>query len=180
MGFFQESSGCECSYRGELVGLMAIHLILLSVNEVNAGLTGGVDIYLDCLKALNKVKNLPPARIPTRSTDSDVLKNILVNCSDISFDRYYSHVSAHHHNHQTYASLTREAQLNCSLTREAQLNCAMDNLAKRVLWELRVTPTTSATGLPTQTNMIFCRVNKDHGRHGRLCMILGTSADSKR
>ncbi len=108
-GSFPESSQCACSYRGELVGLMAIHLILLAVNKVNEGLTERVNIYSDCLGALNKVKNLPPARIPMGSAHSDVLKNILINCLDISFDQYYSHVSAHQDNHQTYSSLTREA-----------------------------------------------------------------------
>ncbi len=91
---------------------MAIHLILLAVNEVIPVLTGYVSIYSDCLGALNKVKNLPPVRIPMGSTHSDVLKNILINCSDISFDRYYSHVSAHQDDQKTYASLSREAQLN--------------------------------------------------------------------
>jgi hypothetical protein len=85
-GSFPESSRCACSYRRELVGLMAIHLIILSVNEVNVGLMGCVDNYSDCLGALNKVTNIPPARIPTRSSHLDVLKKILVNCLDISFD----------------------------------------------------------------------------------------------
>ncbi len=31
---FPEASEIACSYRGKLVGLMAIHLILLSINEV--------------------------------------------------------------------------------------------------------------------------------------------------
>jgi hypothetical protein len=60
-GSFPEQSRCACSYRGELVGLMAIHLILLAANEVNIGLRGRVHIYSDCLGALDKVKNLPPA-----------------------------------------------------------------------------------------------------------------------
>jgi hypothetical protein len=34
-GPFPEASQSACSYRGELVGLMAIHLILLAINEVN-------------------------------------------------------------------------------------------------------------------------------------------------
>jgi hypothetical protein len=53
-----------CSYRGELVGLMAIHLILLAINEVNPGLTGLVHVYSNCLGALDKVKNLPPQGCP--------------------------------------------------------------------------------------------------------------------
>ena len=57
---FPEAS-TVCSYQGELVGLMAIHLLLLATNEVNPGLHGSVHIYLDCLGALDKVKNLPPS-----------------------------------------------------------------------------------------------------------------------
>jgi hypothetical protein len=34
---FPEASQEACSYRGELLGLMAIHLILLAINEVNPG-----------------------------------------------------------------------------------------------------------------------------------------------
>ncbi len=59
-GSFSEASQSACSYRGELVGLMAIYLILLAINEVNTNLTDSVHIFLDCLGALDKVKNLPP------------------------------------------------------------------------------------------------------------------------
>jgi hypothetical protein len=129
---------------------MAIYLILLAVNKVNEGLTGRVNIYSDCLGALNKVKNLPPARIPTGSVHSNVLKNILVNCLDISFDQYYSHVSAHQDDHQTYSSLTREAQLNC----------AMDNLAKRALWELRATQLPVQQAFPLELICVFAGTTK--------------------
>ncbi len=59
-GSFVEHSPDARSYRGKLLGLMAIHLILWAVNEVTPGLTGSVHILLDCLGALNKVKDLPP------------------------------------------------------------------------------------------------------------------------
>ena len=149
-GSFPEPSRCACSYRGELVGLMAIHLILLATNEVNVGLQGRVQIYSDCLGALDKVKNLPPARIPTGSAHSDVLKNILVNCSDISFDRYYSHVSAHQDDHKTFTTLTREAQLNCS----------MDYLAKKALWDLRATQLPVQQAFPLEPICIFAGTTK--------------------
>jgi hypothetical protein len=45
---FLEASHAACSYQGELIGLMAIHLILLAINKVNPGLTGSVHIYSDC------------------------------------------------------------------------------------------------------------------------------------
>jgi hypothetical protein len=95
---FPEVSEIACSYGGELVGLMAIHLILLSVNEVQPNLKGSINIYSDCLGALNKVTNLPPLQISSSLAHSDVLKNILVNCTGLSFTRLYSHVRAHQDN----------------------------------------------------------------------------------
>jgi hypothetical protein len=85
---FPEASQVAFSYGGELIGLMAIHLILLTINKVNPGLKGFVHIYSDCLGALEKVKNLPPTRIPSRLAHLDVLKNILVNRSNLSFDHF--------------------------------------------------------------------------------------------
>jgi hypothetical protein len=74
---------------------MAIHLILLAINEVNTNLSGSIHIFLDCFGALDKVKYLPPLQIPTGSAHLDVLKNILVNCSSLLFNWYYSHIEAH-------------------------------------------------------------------------------------
>ncbi len=87
-----EDSWVSCSYRGKLVGLMGIHLILLAINEVNPGLQGSVHIFSDCLRALDKVRNSPPSRVPLGLVHSDVLKNILVNCDRLSFKHLYSHV----------------------------------------------------------------------------------------
>ena len=77
MGSFIEYTPDACAYRGELLGLMAIHLILRSLNEVFTDLRGLVHIYSDCLGALNKVKNLGPriaspqnAATPTSSRTS--------------------------------------------------------------------------------------------------------------
>jgi hypothetical protein len=44
------------------MGLMALHLLLLSFNKVKPSLQGSVHIYSDCLGALNKVEHLPPQR----------------------------------------------------------------------------------------------------------------------
>ena len=60
MDLFTEHTKDVCSYRRELLGLMAIHLILLAVNKCTSGLTGSSQIYSDCLGALNKVKDLSP------------------------------------------------------------------------------------------------------------------------
>ena len=92
MGCFPEQTMTACAYRGELLELMAIHLILLAANKVRPGLVGSVDIFSDCVGALEKVSDLPPNRIPTRCRHSDILKNIMVNCSDLTFALSYQHV----------------------------------------------------------------------------------------
>ena len=126
VGSFPEQSVAANAYRGELLGLMAIHLILLAANRVNPELQGSVNIVSDCLGALDKVANLPPNRIPTRCKHSDILKNIMINCTDLTFDLHYSHVRAHQDDSTLYALLSRPAQLNCN----------MDINAKRVIWGL--------------------------------------------
>ena len=44
IGSFLESLLVANAYRGELLGLMAIHLILLSINKIHCDLAGSVEI----------------------------------------------------------------------------------------------------------------------------------------
>jgi hypothetical protein len=60
IGLFKEASKAANLYRGELLGLMAIHLILVSVNRVHKSLCGNVKVVSDCLGALQRVTFLPP------------------------------------------------------------------------------------------------------------------------
>jgi hypothetical protein len=150
MGSFTEHTMNACSYRGELLGLMAIHLILLAVNEYTSGLTGLAQIYSDCLGALNKVKDLPPYRIPTRCSHSDILKNIMVNCSDMSFSCYYSHVQAHQDDRTQYGDLTRPAQLNCQ----------MDYHAKKAIWDTDPLNNEVTRRFPLEPVCLFLGKNK--------------------
>ncbi len=111
-GSFVEHSPGAGSNRGELLGLVAIHLILKVINEVNTYLRGSVHILSDCLSALKKIEDLPPYRIPTHCSHSDILKNIKANCSGLSFKRIFSHVKAHQDDNKKYSDLSRDAQLN--------------------------------------------------------------------
>ena len=113
IGHFSEASLAANAYRGELLGLMSIHLLLLSVNKVYPDLKGEVDIVSDCLGALRRVSDLPSYKIPTRCKHSDILKNILVNCRDMTFSLLYSHVKAHQDDSADFNSLSRKSQLNC-------------------------------------------------------------------
>jgi len=112
IGSFSEESIAN-AYRGELLGIMAVHLILVSVNRLNSLLAGSVEVVSDCLGALSRVVNLPPYRIPSRCKHSDILKNILVNCRDLSFSVHFSHIKAHQDDRTSFDKLSRKAQLNC-------------------------------------------------------------------
>jgi hypothetical protein len=109
---FPEQAINAGSYWGKLAGLMAIHLLLLATNKVHPGLRGSVTIYSDCMSGLNKVQHLPPYWIPLRCQHSDILKNILINCVNLSFARHYQHVKAHQEVGTEYHLLSRESQLN--------------------------------------------------------------------
>jgi hypothetical protein len=103
------------SYRGELLGLMAIHLVLRGVHEFSPAIRGSVQIISDCMGALNKVENMPPYQIPTKCSHPDILKNIMINCEGLSFKRMFSHVAAHQDDRKDYGELSRESQLNCQM-----------------------------------------------------------------
>jgi len=61
---FAEASVAANPYRGELLGLMAVHLLLLAFETVLLGLSRCAMIYSDCLGDLGGVAELPP--IPSR------------------------------------------------------------------------------------------------------------------
>ena len=126
VGSFPEPSRVVNAHRGELLGLMAIHLILLAANKVWPRLEGKAKIYSDCLGALQKTTSLPRHRIPSRCRHSDVLKNVMINCSSLTFRLEYEHVDAHQDDGKDFALLKRPAQMNCMC----------DRMAKGVVWGL--------------------------------------------
>ena len=139
-GSFLEHSMDAGSYCGELLGLMAIHLILKAVNVVSPNLRGSVYILSDCLGALKKIEDLPPYRIPTQGSHPDILKNIMVSCSELSFTLTFSHVKAHQDDRAKYSDLPREAQLNCQ----------MDYHAKTAIYEYPLTLQDRTRRLPLE------------------------------
>ena len=62
-GSFAEFSAVASAFRGELLGLMAVHLILQALREVVGTLTKSIKVYSDCKGALSKVRWLPAAQI---------------------------------------------------------------------------------------------------------------------
>ena len=106
VGAFAEASAAANAYRRELLGLMAVHLLLLAADTVSPSLSGGATIYSDCLGALGCVAKLPPYRIPSQCRHLDILKTILVNCASLSFQQEYHHVAAHQDDHTWWEDLT--------------------------------------------------------------------------
>jgi hypothetical protein len=126
VGTFSEGLLVANTYRGELLGLMAIHLILLSVNKLHRDLLGSIEIVSDCLGALKRVTHLPPYHILPRCHHSIILKTILVHCRDLSFTTHYSHVRAHQDDYTTFAQLSRKMQLNCICNHAAKQRIVTD------------------------------------------------------
>lgn len=122
---FAEESLAANAYRGELLGLMTVHLLLQSINLSRPELSGTVKIYSDCIGALRTIQNLPASRIPPTWSHSDILKVIATNCSHLSFQRSFHHVRAHQDDTENWETLDRASQLNC----------ACDAAAKRRIYE---------------------------------------------
>jgi hypothetical protein len=126
VGTFSEGLLVANAYRGELLGLMAIHLILLSVNKLHRDLSGSIEIVSDCLGALKRVTHFPPYCILSRCHHSNILKTILIHCRDLSSTVHYSHIRAHQDNSTTLAQLSRKAQLNCICNHAAKQRIVID------------------------------------------------------
>ena len=66
IGSSPETTVSANAYQGEILGMMAIHLILRSINKMDPSLSGLVTITSDCLGEIGKVEHLPPHHIPSR------------------------------------------------------------------------------------------------------------------
>ena len=131
IGSFSESPMVVNAYRGELLGLMTIHLILLSIDKINGAINGSAEIVSNCLGTLQCITELPPYRILSRRIllhckHSDILNYILVNCRGLSFTVHYRHVRAHQDDSTPFKNLSRKAQLNCICDHTAKQRIAID------------------------------------------------------
>ena len=158
VGSFAEVSASSNAYRGELLGIMTVHLILLGINTLFPDLRGRIRVYSDCKGALEKVEQLPPRRLPARCSHSDILKNILVNCSSMTFTISYEHIEAHQDEHTDFARLSRPAQLNC----------AADAGAKRALLNVVDTATPEKRCFPLEPIAIYIGKEKLTSNSGDL------------
>ena len=108
------------AFRGELIGLMAIHLILHGIHKSRPSLTGKVQIYSDCTGALHTVTSLPNSGIPPKWKHADILKILSIYGRDHPFSLTYKHVKAHQDDKTDWQQLSRPSQLNCACDSEAK------------------------------------------------------------
>ncbi len=122
------------AYCGKLLGLMAVHLVLLGINELDPTLSGKVTVYLDFKGALDKVEGLPPGRLPAKCKHLDILKNILVNCANLSFAVAFKHIEAHQDDRMDFHHLLRPAQLNCTVGAGAKQRLMEADATEQPVW----------------------------------------------
>jgi hypothetical protein len=127
-GSFSETLLLANAYQGELLGPLAVHLILLSMNKICPQLSGSVEIISDCLGALKRVSYLPPYWIPSRCCHSNILKTILVYCRGLTFTMYYLHVKAHQDDKDSFSKLSRKAQLNSICNHATKVRISADGM----------------------------------------------------
>ncbi len=170
VGAFAEASVAANAYRGELLGLMAVHLLLLAVETVSPGLRGTAAIYSDCIGALGRVAKLPPYLIPSQCRHLDIIKTIMVNCASLSFDQEYHHVAVHQDDHTLQWK---------DLTQAAQLNSARDAGAKAILRSQDVTNLPSQEAFPLEPICITVegkKMTSDTGAHIRYILYVASKA----
>ena len=134
----------------QMLGLMAIHLLLLAANRVRADLPGSIGMHSDWTGALHKVEHIPRDRIPMCCRHSDILKNVMVNCSKLTFDMTYHHVRAHQDDHKQYEKLLRPSQLNR----------IVDLHAKQAIWGLNGDELPPQEVFPLEPIAVFVRQEK--------------------
>jgi hypothetical protein len=114
VGAFPEALIEANAFCGELLGIMAVHLLLLAMNTVSPGQTCLLQVYSDCLGALSRITELPPYQVPSSCRHSYILKKILVNCGGLTFSRKYCHVEAHQDDKMMWEELSCEVQSNAA------------------------------------------------------------------
>ena len=111
-GTLVEKSTYASSYRGELLGLLAIRLFLLAVEEYYGVTTDGSGLVCDNKAALYTFGK-ESKRVPSGQANTDI-QRVLRTIKARSKSTYeHQHVAAHQDEYTKYEHLDLEAKLNC-------------------------------------------------------------------
>ncbi len=108
------------AYQGELLGLLAINLIIWSICNTMSHIQGRADVYCDCLGAINCIKHLPLYCIPSRTKHADILILLLTLSIPTSIEITYHHIVAHQDDSLAMELLPQPVQLNCQFKQTAK------------------------------------------------------------
>ena len=122
-----ERSEYAGSYRGELLGMLAIRLFLLAVEEYHNAISDGNEVWCDNKGALFTFAK-KSKRVPTGTTNTDVSRELRTIDSRTKSTLDLHHVAAHQDDYTRFIDLSYEAQLNCYC----------DNLAKEMIEDYRI------------------------------------------
>lgn len=133
-GAFHERSNAASSYRGELLGLTAIHHLISFVLEYYTVPKAHGSMHCDnrgaLLQASTKRKRVKP-----RTKHADLIRNIRLIKSTHVFEIQYRHVKAHQDEHFAWDQLSLFQQLNvhCDLLAKQAVQDAIANLSYRAV-----------------------------------------------
>ena len=111
-GNFFERSVDAGSYRGEMLGSLALHT-LCSALESFYDLSPSSNTFLCDNESTLEEANKQRLRIPTKSSCSDILRHMRYMKTTLRMRFNYQHVGAHADDHNEWSNLTLEEQLNC-------------------------------------------------------------------
>ena len=114
-GTLVEISPSADSYRGELLGMLAIRLFLLAVEEYYGAVTEGNDIYCDSKSALFTFEK-KSQRVPAGSANTDI-QRVLRTIKYRSKSTYVQHhVKAHQDEKKPFHKLTLKSSRTITTT----------------------------------------------------------------
>ena len=111
-GNFYEDSKTASSYRGELLGLVAIHTILLALCRFYNITSTSPKICCDNIAALRQ-SGWRGRRVKTGASQADCLRVLRTIKMDQTFKAKYQYVSSHQDCHKLWWQLSLVEQLNC-------------------------------------------------------------------
>ena len=111
-GSLVEWSSSASSYRGELLGMLAIHLFLLALEEYYELSPGSSNIYCDNKGAIYTCERRSK-RVPSGSKNADVQRVLRTVKARMKYAHLQHHVRAHQDNVKDRSLLSLPAQLNC-------------------------------------------------------------------
>ena len=112
-GSFSEYSSSASSYRGELLGLCAINIILLALTKTgNITNRPQITVWCDNKGAINRASD-GSRRIKCGRPCADILRILRSVCHELPLVATFKHVKSHMDDTLSWEQLSLEQQLNC-------------------------------------------------------------------